>query len=362
VPDPTLSIYDAQAERWTDTRQPSESGRARALAGAVGRGRVLDLGCGPGWHLPLLGSRAVGVDGAPAMLALAGRHAPGHSVVRADVRSLPFRARSFDGLWASRSLVHLRQAEVPLALAEAHRVLAVEAEAVLVLFRGDEPDLIAGDDNDFPGRHFSFWTPEHLERVVVGAGFELVNLIEGTGNRMVVNLRRLHSLPDTVGPDMRLLVVGLNPSPHAADSGVGFSRPGNRFWPAALDAGLISVDRDPRRALTLHGVGMTDLVKRTTRKADELRAAEYVAGLERLDHLCAWLAPDALCLVGLAGWRAAFDRKARPGWQDHRVGGRPVYVMPSTSGLNASSTRAALADHLAAAFAGPATPGAESRP
>jgi len=43
---------------------------------------------------------------------------------------------------------------------------------------------------------------------------------------------RAHSLPDYVGPAMRILLVGLNPSPYAADVGVGFARPGNRFWPA----------------------------------------------------------------------------------------------------------------------------------
>ncbi len=40
-------------------------------------------------------------------------------------------------------------------------------------------------------------------------------------------------------------------------------------------------------------------------------------------------------MVGLAGWRAAVDRKAVAGVQPEPFGGRPVYVMPSTSGLNA---------------------------
>ena len=44
---------------------------------------------------------------------------------------------------------------------------------------------------------------------------------------------RARTLPDVVGPGMRLLVVGLNPSIYSADVGVGYARPGNRFWPAA---------------------------------------------------------------------------------------------------------------------------------
>ncbi len=209
----------------------------------------------------------------------------------------------------------------------------------------------------------AFWDGDLVERVIVGAGFELVGLDEpGPGGRLVVTVRRLHSLPDTVGAGMRLLVSGLNPSPHASDSGVGFSRPGNRFWPAALDAGILSVDRSPGHALTHHGIGMTDLVKRTTRRADELLTAEYRSGVDRLDHLCGWLRPGAVCFVGLAGWRAAVDRKATAGWQEHTIGGRPVYVMPSTSGLNAGSSRADLAAHLGTAFAGSPSAGADSGP
>ena len=45
------------------------------------------------------------------------------------------------------------------------------------------------------------------------------------------------SLPDIIGPGMRLLICGLNPSVYSAETLVGFGRPGNRFWPAALAAG-----------------------------------------------------------------------------------------------------------------------------
>ncbi len=180
---------------------------------------------------------------------------------------------------------------------------------------------------------------------MTGAGLAPAGGVAATNT----TVERLWSLPDTVAPDMALLVCGLNPSPAAADAGIGFARPGNRFWPAALAAGLVSIDRDPDHALEHHGMGMTDLVKRTTRRADELSAAEYEAGLERLDRLVGWMRPRAVCFVGLAGWRAAVDRSARPGPQAAKLGGRPVHVIPSTSGLNASSSLDELTAHLATA-------------
>lgn len=209
---------------------------------------------------------------------------------------------------------------VPLALARVHRSLAAGSVVRVVLPASLGRDLSSD--------------------VLVGGGF---------APRPRGQARREVSLPDTVGPGMRLLVCGLNPSPAAADAGVGYFRAGNRFWPAAQEAGLVSRDRDPRHALVAHGIGMTDLVKRTTARADELDADEYRAGVARLDRLCAWLRPDAVCLVGLAGWRAAVDRRAAAGRQERTLGGRPVHLMPSTSGLNAATSMAVLVDHLRAA-------------
>ena len=98
---------------------------------------------------------------------------------------------------------------------------------------------------------------------------------------------------------------------------------------------------------------MTDLVKRATPRADALTRAEYRAGVERLDRLCAWLQPGAVCIVGLAGWRAAVDRRATAGLAGATASaGGPSTCMPSTSGLNAATPLSALVEHLRAAAAG----------
>lgn len=192
-----------------------------------------------------------------------------------------------------------------------------------------------------------------LVDVVVGAGFTV-----GAGpaadpgrGTLTVTAVAARSLADTVGPDMRLLVCGLNPSLVAADAGYGFAGPTNRFWRAAVAAGAVTTERDPLRALERDGLGMTDQVKRATRAAAELDPSEYRTGIGRLERLVAWLAPGAVCFVGLAGWRAGGHPGARPGRQRETLGGRPVYVMPSTSGLNARCSLGALTDHLGAALA-----------
>ena len=108
---------------------------------------------------------------------------------------------------------------------------------------------------------------------------------------------------------MRILMCGLNPSLHAADAGVGFAGPSNRLWPAALDAGLVTRQRDPWHALRADRVGMTDLVKRATVDAREVRAREYRAGAARVERLVDWLEPEVVCFVG--HHRLARGRQAR---------------------------------------------------
>jgi TDG/mug DNA glycosylase family protein len=151
---------------------------------------------------------------------------------------------------------------------------------------------------------------------------------------------------------MRLLVCGLNPSIVAADAGFGFAGATNRFWPAATEAGLVTKPRDPLHALLVDGVGMTDLVKRATKGTAALSAGEYREGAERVERLVHWLKPPTVLFVGLEGWRAAVDRRARPGFQPSTFAGARAYVMPSTSGLNAHAQLPDLVAHMRAATAG----------
>ena len=221
-----------------------------------------------------------------------------------------------------RRETRLDAGDVPLWLARLHRSLPVDAE-VRISISGSLPvpktDLIEGAG-------FLFGEP---------------------------NATRLESIPDTVGPNMKMLVCGLNPGTFSASEGISFARPGNRFWPAALDIGLVTKDREPDHALLLDRVGFTDLAKRTTNRAGEISRAEYRSGAARIERLVGWLQPSVFVMVGVTGWRHAINPKATVGWQSEPLGGRPVYLMPNTSGLNAHETLESLTAHLKKAQAGP---------
>src|SRR5205823_4685264 len=128
---------------------------------------------------------------------------------------------------------------------------------------------------------FAEWSADELTAVVTGAGFA-VDSVEEAGEWIKLAATRDRTLPDFVGPNMRVLVCGLNPSVIAADAGYGYATPSNRFWRAAVTSGLVSSPRDPWTALTRDGVGMTDLVKRATPRSSMLTKDDYRDGAMRV--------------------------------------------------------------------------------
>lgn len=340
-----VTVYDEQGPAWAAKRGAVRADDARAFGASVAGIRA-DVGCGAGRYLGELGAPVVGFDASWTMLELARTAAPHAMLVQADLEALPFRDRSLAGAWANMAYLHLPRPRLPLALARLHLAMQPGAPLDLQVLAGDfDWDALA--DDEVVGRKFAGWPVDRLVDVVVGAGFSVESTVAGD-DWVRVRGTRLRTLPDTVGPGMRVLICGLNPSEYSADRGVGFARRSNRFWGAAVEAGLVTRPFDPLHALVAHGVGMTDMVKRATVASRELSRNEYRAGAARVERLVQWLRPRAVCFVGLEGWRAAVNRSAVAGWQPQGFGGVAAYVMPSTSGLNASSSRTALAAHLRA--------------
>lgn len=349
----TVDIYNQRGLAWAATHATAgRRSEAEAFAGSVvPSGLRVDLGCGAGRYLPHLGVPVLGFDASVVMLEACRDQVPDALYVQGDVEHLPFTRGSIDGAWSWMTHLHIPRDRLPVALWDLHRVLAVGSPFEIQLLEGNhEGTDLPGDE--VGGRFFAGWEPDRLVDVVTGAGFEVAEgSLAVTGDEVRLRAVRARTLADTVGPGMRLLICGVNPSWYSADAGVGYARPGNRFWAAALAAGIVAVDRDPLSALVDHGVGMTDFVKRPSRTAAEVRSEEYRAGFARVERLVEWLRPGAVCFTGLSGWRDVVDAKAVAGVQPGGIGGRPAYVMPSTSGLNARTSLTELAEHLRAAWA-----------
>lgn len=166
-------------------------------------------------------------------------------------------------------------------------------------------------------------------------------------------------VPDLLGPDLRLLFVGINPGLWTAATGSHFARRGNRFYPALVVAGITDrlidasagMSEQDASHLTARGVGITNLAPRATARADELTTAELVEGRRRLEVLVRRRTPRVVAILGITAFRTAFGRRdAVAGRQPEQLRGAALWVVPNPSGLNAHETVAS----LAAAYRSPA--------
>jgi TDG/mug DNA glycosylase family protein len=146
------------------------------------------------------------------------------------------------------------------------------------------------------------------------------------------------TVPDVIGPGLRLLFVGINPGLYSGAVGHHFARPGNRFWPALHAAGITERVLSPfeEHELLDVGVGITNFVERATATADRLRPAELREGARRLERKVRRHRPRTVAFLGLTSYRTAFDRTAAVvGPQPEAIGGARIWLLPNPSGLNA---------------------------
>lgn len=156
---------------------------------------------------------------------------------------------------------------------------------------------------------------------------------------------------------VRLLFVGINPGLWTAATQTHFAHPGNRFYPALQQAGIIERAVDPSAGMTdedrAHlldrGIGITNLVARATARADELSADELRSGGERLRETVRRVRPAVVAVAGITAYRSAFGaHRAKAGRQEEAFEGALLWVVPNPSGLNAHETVATLAQAYAA--------------
>ena len=165
----------------------------------------------------------------------------------------------------------------------------------------------------------------------------------------------LPTLPDLLTESLDVVFVGINPSIYSVERGHYFARPSNRFWPCisrsiltrsarkALSVETLGPEHDG--ALLCYGIGFTDLVKRATPKASDLRSSELAAGVEHLLEKVDRYRPRIACFHGVTGYRYVHNMlvgktiEVALGLQDVRLGATRIFLVPNPSGANAHFSR-----------------------
>ena len=139
-----------------------------------------------------------------------------------------------------------------------------------------------------------------------------------------------------------MILVGSNPGDRSARVGHYYAGRGNQFWPILYESGVIPEPigyEDDRRILEF-GIGLTDLVKRPTRGADEIERQEFAEGRVLLAQKLEEMHPRVIAFNGKMVFEKFSGRPCKFGLQKEKLYGAQVFVLPSTSGQNGGTSRA----------------------
>jgi double-stranded uracil-DNA glycosylase len=148
---------------------------------------------------------------------------------------------------------------------------------------------------------------------------------------------KLDPISDHLRENLDVIFVGFNPSIRSSKTGHHYANPNNRFWKILFEAGITPRKYDTTEDYKLLdlGYGMTNIVARPTKAADEITKEEYKQGQLELKAKIEKYRPKIVCFVGKGVYQQYSGRKdIQWGEQDEAfVTGTIDFVAPSSSGL-----------------------------
>src|ERR1700723_3375615 len=150
---------------------------------------------------------------------------------------------------------------------------------------------------------------------------------------------------DILGRGLDVIFCGLNPAASAVRAGHNFSNRSNRFWTVLHLAGFTGVRLKPQdeRRLLEYGCGITAVVSRPTKRADEVLPEEFLKGCFGFETKIRRYAPRSIAFLGKLPLSTIIGQPDLE-WGQHAMGfaGTMAWVLPNPSGLNRSFSLDAL--------------------
>jgi SAM-dependent methyltransferase len=181
-----VASYDRAAERYAEMfsdeldRKPFDRALLDRFADDVrDRGRVCDLGCGPGHISRYLKARGVdifGIDLSSRMVEVASSLNPDLTFRQGDMLALDLPDHTLSGAVAFYSLIHLSRKSVPRALKEILRVLRPYG-CLLLSVHGGEGEIHTDEFLGLPvSMDATLFQPDEVAGYVQQAGFSVGNI------------------------------------------------------------------------------------------------------------------------------------------------------------------------------------------
>jgi ubiquinone/menaquinone biosynthesis C-methylase UbiE len=140
--------------------------------------KILDCGCGPGMDtekFSQLGYNVTAIDLSERFVSLTKERLLTATVKKMDMRHLEFPQASFDGLWASFSLLHIRASDIEQTLSGFRTVLRPHGLLFAAVHRGPKTEwvktTISGMERD---TYVQEWVQTEIEDVFRSSGFTIL--------------------------------------------------------------------------------------------------------------------------------------------------------------------------------------------
>lgn len=141
------------------------------------KAKILDLGCGAGRDAKYFsekGHDVIAVDFSSEMLKIAKKIAPKAKFFQQDFLKLDFSENSFDGIWCSFALLHLKRNEVPNFLKTLNKLLKNGGILFLATKEG-EGEIIEKEHLDESLLMYeTFFEKDELEEMIKANAFRII--------------------------------------------------------------------------------------------------------------------------------------------------------------------------------------------
>jgi TDG/mug DNA glycosylase family protein len=151
--------------------------------------------------------------------------------------------------------------------------------------------------------------------------------------------------PDILARGLDVIFCGLNPAASAAGAGHNFSSRSNRFWTVLQLAAFTDVRLQPQDESRLleYGCGITAVVGRLTKRADEVSPEEFLKARLGFETKIRRYAPRSIAFLGKGALSTMIGQpNVEWGRQPTEFAGTMAWVLPNPSGLNRSFSLDAL--------------------
>ncbi|MDM1377712.1 class I SAM-dependent methyltransferase [Myroides marinus] len=142
-------------------------------------GTILDLGCGPGHHSKYfsdLGFKVTGIDLSSEMIEIAKKVSEKSTFKIMDILHIDFKKGTFDGIWASASLLHIPKNKIKNVLKNLKEILVEGGILYISLKDGDGDEIFIDKRYGNVEKYYTYYKSNEILDLLQTVGFNKIEI------------------------------------------------------------------------------------------------------------------------------------------------------------------------------------------